>query len=204
MNHTAPSLGRFVLRTVCWMAPCFALWYVAASAIAPVTGTLAWGLLDLLQPRLVTALETTGRELAFVTSLRAPPAMGRIGVLVIEVNPLLYSYGTALFLALMLGARAQWWKLLVGAAILLPFHVWGVAFDLLAQAVRLGPDIAAQIHAQGWRAEGVAIGYQLGSLLFPTLVPVLLWAGFCRSFVTHLGRRTGTGDHPGVPASGQQ
>jgi hypothetical protein len=204
MTLGAPPLGRFVLRTLCWLAPCFALWYVVASALAPVTGALAWGLLDLLQPRLVSALETTGHELAFVTSLRAPATMGRTGVLVIEVNPLLYSYGTALFLALMLGARAQWWKLLAGAVVLLPFHVWGVAFDLLAQALRLGPDIATQIHAQGWRAEGVAIGYQLGSLLFPTLVPVLLWVGFCRAFVSRLGQRTGTGDAPGVPAPGRQ
>jgi len=37
-----------------------------------------------------------------------------------EVNPLLYTYGLAFFVALMLAAGTKWWKILVGAVALLP------------------------------------------------------------------------------------
>jgi len=71
--------------------------------------------------------------------------------------------------------------------VLLPFQAWGIAFDFLSQiGARLGPDVAALSGLSGWRLEGVALGYQVGSLIFPSLVPVMLWAAFSRRFIEGL------------------
>ena len=110
-------------------------------------------------------------------------AGGQTALLVPEVNPLLYTYGLAIFLALMLAERAKWWKFLTGAAVLLPFQSWGIAFDFLAQVgIQLGPEVSAQAGLSGWRIEAIALGYQLGVLIFPSLVPIVLWAASSELF----------------------
>ncbi len=185
----APSLGKFVLSTFLWLPVCFAAWYFSAQYHATVAGGLARLLVNQLKPGLVSALEQTGFDLVFVTTIEVHPAPGQTALLLPEVNPLLYTYGLAFFLALMLAARATWWKILVGLAVLLPFQAWGIAFDFLAQVgVKLGPGISAQAGLLGWRREAIALNYQIGSLILPTLVPVVLWAVFSRLFIVSLLR----------------
>lgn len=179
-----PTLGKFVLRTLLWLPPCLVAWYLGAHYHAGVAGALAHLLVNGFQPGIVSALEQPGIDLVFVTTLAVHPEPGLTGLLVPEVNPLLYTYGLAFFVALMFAANAKGWKILVGAVALLPFQSWGIAFDLLVQlGVKLGPDIAAQAGLFGWRREAVALGYQIGNLIFPSLIPVVLWAGFNRSFI---------------------
>ncbi len=182
------SVGRFVLRTFLWLPPCFAVWYLGAQYLAPFFGALARLLVELFKSGLVSALERQGLDLVFVTTIEVHPAPGQIAVLLVEVNPLLYTYGLPFFVALMLAARAKWWKILAGAAVLLPFQAWGTAFDFLAQIVRTGADVSAQAGLLGWRAEAIALAYQIGSLIFPALVPVALWVAFNRPLFGDLMR----------------
>jgi hypothetical protein len=190
MNATmtgAPSLGTFVLRTFLWLPPCFAAWYIGARYHAAVAGALASLMVDIFTPGILSALEQPGTDLEFVTTIRADSASGQAAVLVPAVSALLYTYGLALFLALMLASRATWWKFLVGAALLLPFQGWGIAFDFLAQiGIRLGPGVAAQAGLGGWRTETVALGYQIGTLILPSLAPIVAWAALNRPFLTGL------------------
>ena len=150
--------------------------------------------MDQFKSGIVSSLEHPGFDLVFVTTLEVHSEPGLTALLVPEVNPLLYTYGLALFLALMLAARARWWKILIGAIVLLPFQSWGIAFDFLVQiGVKLGPDVAAQAGLIGWRTEAIALGYQVGNLIFPTLIPVVLWALFNRTFIESvLWRRPAT------------
>jgi hypothetical protein len=187
MTAGTPSLGKFVLRTLLWLPPCFAAWYFSAPYHAAVAGALARLLVDLFEPGIVSALERSGMDLVFVTTLKVQPSPGQTALLLPEVNPLLYTYGLGFFLALMLAARARWWKILAGAALLLPFQSWGIAFDFLAQVgIKLGPEIRAQAGLSGWQVEAIALGYQVGALILPTLIPVVLWALFSRGFIESL------------------
>lgn len=184
MTAGAPSLGKFVLRTFLWLPPCFAAWYFSAHYHAALAGRLARLMVNQVQFGIVSALEQPGINLVFVTSIEVHPAPGQNALLLPEVNPLLYTYGLAFFLALMLAARAKWEKILLGTAVLLPFQSWGIAFDFLAQVgVKLGPDVAAQAGLSGWRVEAIVLGYQIGMLIFPSLIPVVLWAVFSRRFI---------------------
>lgn len=194
MTPRAPSLGKFVLGVFLWLPPCFAAWYLGAAHHGAIAGWLARRLLELPVAGMVSGVERHGVDLVFVTTLLVHPAPGQSGLLTPEVNPLLYTYGLALFLALSLAARASWWKVLLGAVLLVPFQAWGIAFDFLAQVgVRSGPDVAAQAGLLGWRAEAIALGYQLGSLVLPSVAPVVLWAALNRPFIGSLLRRADPG-----------
>lgn len=186
----ANALGAFVLRTFLWLPPCFAAWYFTAKYHAAAGGWMAHAMVNQFTPGLVTALEQTGFDLVFVTTIKVHPEPGQTALLLAEVNPLLYTYGLAFFLALMLAARAPWWKILVGIAVLLPFQSWGIAFDFLVQVgVKLGPEVAAQAGLSGWGREAVALGYQIGTLILPSFMPVVLWTVSSQRFVEDLLQR---------------
>jgi hypothetical protein len=183
----APTLRGFVARILLLLPPCFAAWFVAAPWHAAVVGPVALQFVEPWRTGLVSALARNGYMLSFETELEIGSSAGRVALLVAEVNPLLYTYGLALFLALMLATRTRVWKILLGVAIMLVFQAWSVAFDVLVQiAVLSGPEVAARAGLLGWRSEAIAIGYQFGTLIFPSLVPVLLWAAFNRAFIAGL------------------
>ena len=189
MTRGAPSLGKFVLLTFLWIPPCFAAWYFSAPYHAALAGPLARTLVDQFAFGIVSALEQPGIDLVFVTTIKMHAAPGQTALLLVEVNPLLYSYGLAFFLALMLAARAKWWNIPIGAALLLPFQSWGIGFDFLAQVgTKFGPDVSAQASLFGWRLEAIALGYQIGNLIFPSLIPILLWGFFNRRFIADVLR----------------
>jgi hypothetical protein len=178
------TLPRFVLRVFLWIPVCFAIWYASAPYHGAVTGSLSHVIVDVFEPGIVKAVERSGLDLVFVTRIEAHPQAGEPGMLVTEVSPLVYSYGLALFAALMLASRATWWKLVAGAVALLPFEAWGIAFDFLVQVgIKFGPQVSAQAGFSGAQREAIAFGYQLGSLIFPPLVPVVLWAALNRRFL---------------------
>lgn len=189
MTAPSPSLGMLSLRTLLWLPLCLAVWYFSAHFHTAIVGALAHMLLNLFQPGMVSALEQTGSNLEFVTTLKVYSEPDQVGLLVPEVSPLIYTYGLAFFVALMLAANAHWWKIIVGAIALLPFQAWGIVFGLLVQVgIKLGPDIAAQAGIFGWHRDAIALSYQVGSLIFPSLIPVVLWASFNRTFIKGLLR----------------
>jgi len=186
MTAGTPALGRFVLRVFLLLPLCFAAWYFAAPYHSAVAAGFARFFVALFNAGLISATEQQAIDLVFVTRLQVQQGPGQVGVLAIEVNPLLYTYGLALFLALMLAARALWWKVLAGAAILLPFQGWGIGFDFLAQlGAKMGPAVAAQAGLLGAR-EAIALAYQVGNLVFPSLVPVALFVAFSRRYIEGL------------------
>mgnify|MGYP000412659938 CR=1 FL=1 len=186
MTGNAPTLGAFVLRVFLLLPPCFAAWYLAAPYHSAVAAAFARFFVALFNAALLSGTEQHAADIVFVTKLQVQQAPGQTGVIAIEVNPLIYSYGLALFLALMFAARARWWKILAGVAILFPFQGWGIGFDFLAQvAAKLGPGVAAQAGLLGSR-EAIALAYQVGNLVFPSLVPVVLFVAFNRPYIRSL------------------
>ncbi len=182
MTAGVPSLRKFVLHTFLWLPPCSAIWYLTAPYHTALVGRLAWILVNQFTSGIVSSLERSGLELVFVTTIKVRHELGQTALLTPEINPLIYTYGLALFLALMLAERAGWWKILVGAIVLLPFQSWSIAFEVLAQCMQLGPDVSGQAGVSNWHLSAVDIGYQLGTFIFPSLLPVVLWAIFSRLF----------------------
>jgi hypothetical protein len=178
----ADPIWRFALRALAWLPACFAVWYLAAPWYDRPAGWLARILIDIWRQGMVDSLEYQARLVTFVTSLDVHAQAGT-GRLVLEVNPLLYGYGAPLLVALLLASRAPWTKIALGLVALIPFQAWGIAFDALAQVLRDAPELAARAGLAGMRAELAALAYQLGSLILPTLVPVVLWVMWQRPFI---------------------
>lgn len=186
-------LYGFFLKAALWLPLCLALWYWKAEWFnTPAVMVSGWIMRELF-PRWVEAVEWSQRTVSLVTSLRVPMAPGvnegKVAVMVAEANPLLYTYGLPLFAALLLasGEAKRWRKLLLGALILIPFQAWGICFDLLKQvAITAGPDVAAQTGFSPWQREIIALGYQLGTLILPTVAPVALWLALNRQFIPML------------------
>ena len=186
-------LYAFFLKAALWLPLCLALWYWKAewfnSPAAIVSGWIMRGLF----PGWVEAVEWSQRTISLVTTLRVPmvPGVneGKVAVMVAEANPLLYTYGLPLFAALLLasGEAKRWRKLVLGALVLIPFQAWGICFDLLKQvAITAGPAVAAQTGFSPWQRESIALGYQLGTLILPTVAPVVLWLALNRQFIPAL------------------
>ena len=176
MTAAAIPLKRFVLHTFLWLPPCSAVWYWIADYHSTVVGKLARMLVNQFTNGIVSAIEQSGLNMVFVTTIKVHPELGQTALLTPEVNALTYTYGLALFAALMLAERATLWKILAGAAVLLLFQSWSIAFEVLAQIMQFGPDVSDQAGVRGWRLITVDIGYQLGTFIFPSLIPIMLWA----------------------------
>jgi hypothetical protein len=181
-------MSRFVLRTLAWLPLSFAVWYFAAPfLLAPVTW-IARALTDLALPAIVHSVEQSAATLTFVTTLRPGMALAR-GVVTVDVNLLLYSFGLPLYVALTLAARERAWKhhLMVGYAVLLPCIAWGVLGDFLKTvAITAGPVVTSQTGFAPWQREAIAYGYQFGALILPAVAPAVLWLATHSRFLTTL------------------
>jgi hypothetical protein len=110
------------------------------------------------------------------------PTMG-VAELVAEADPAHYAYGLPLFLALLLAARSQnlLKKAVIGYVILLLPQTFSLVLEILRQIMVAGGRPGA-LNIHQWQMEAIAMGYQLGSLLLPTLAPVMLWLWLDRPY----------------------
>ena len=118
-------------------------------------------------------------------AIPVPSAGGRRAEVTIDVNPARYAYGLPIFLALLLAARGprRLMRGVVGYLVLLPAQAFSLSMYALMQLV-----LAAQVNARllriaPWQLELLVYGYQVGSLVVPTLVPILVWLWLDRQFV---------------------
>lgn len=182
------TLPRFVLRVLAWLPVAFAGWYVLAPAVLWPAQLLATAAARGGFPDLVRAVEAHGATLTFVTTLRPGSAVAG-GVLTVDVNLLLYSFGLPLFVALTLAARDErrWRALGVGYAAQLPFVAWGALADFLKNvAITAPPLVASQTGFTPLGRDIIAFAYQFGSLILPAVVPAVAWVLTHRAFLERM------------------
>jgi len=170
------EVWRFAFRVLAWIAPCFAAWYWIAAWYDRPAAWVARAMAGAWAGGSVEGIAFEGSLLTFLTTIEVRSASGETGLLSVDVNPLVYTYGAPLLAALLLASPRGWRMLVPGLALLVPFQAWGIAFDFAAQLLRAGPAVASQAALVGWKAEASALGYQLGSLMFPVMAPVVAWA----------------------------
>lgn len=175
----ASAVGWFLLLTLVWVQ-------VSAWTSYPASG-IAHIVLEKSARDWVRTIHKTPGQLRVETRIRvvAPgvePARGK-AELVAEANPAHYAYGLPLFLALLLAARGRHLvrRALAGYVILLIPQTFSLILEILQQIILAGGGAVALGIAR-WQMEGIALGYQAGSLLLPTLAPVALWLWFDRAF----------------------
>lgn len=188
------SLKSFMFYALLWLPLAFFIWfYLASFFVAPVALFLDW-LLPALMPQLFDAVSQQGYTLDMETLIALPPAMvgGREGALAtISVNPMIYGYGLPLFAGLIMAApgrtRIQLLQILLGWVVICLVQCWGVSWRALkVLAFDMGEQISASVPLPN---EVIALGYQLGYLILPALVPVVLWIALNPGFLRLLVER---------------
>ncbi len=183
-------LGKFFLATLLWLPVCFALWYLASGHLSAPSVWLSEQLLSLFWPELIHGVEGLGRHTHFVTrvAVASPQSdnMGQ-GLLMVSINPLIYSWNLPVVAALLFAAEDNYfssWRLLVAYVVLSLLHVWGISFDVLRSlAFSSGPEAAAALGLSGWQREAVALAYQFGYLMLPVIGAATCWLLMSQQFI---------------------
>jgi hypothetical protein len=205
-------LRRFLLAAVLWLPLAFFLWFwFAAPFVWPVI-QLARLVLLTAWPQLFTSvsqgadlLDAQGRLLEHLPYLMqlstsvlvdvAPPGSApQFGFIEPTVNPMVYGYALPLFAGLVLATplrpRQRLAQLAVGFPLIWLAQAFGaVSESLKTVAIDAGPLGAEAAARAGLSLNLIALCYQFGYLILPSLVPAVLWIVCNRTFIELLIRR---------------
>jgi hypothetical protein len=179
------AIAPFVGRVFLWLAVAFALWYAAARPVSLAASWIGGKVAASLAPVSIAGVAYRDRqaliaiEPGYETAHRNALATGMI--LDVPVTPLTATYSLPFFLALMLASRprAKAWKIAVGLAVLLLLAGIGVGFDALKSLASLAaPSGSPLFEFSQAKREAIALGYQLGALIVPSVLPVAMWVAF--------------------------
>lgn len=187
---TISPLRQFLLAALLWLPACFFLWAVLAGAVVWPAVRIAGWLLVTEIPQVVSSVVQTGAQIEVYTRLTTE-IDGRLAQLIPTANPLIYAWCLPLFAGLVMaspiGAARRLKQFAIGLPILWLVASWGLFFDVLMKVMfQSGPMGMAVLQQAGWNADAVALGYQFGYLILPTVVPVTLWIALNRSFLEAL------------------
>ncbi len=96
------------------------------------------------------------------------------------VNPLIFSYGLPLLFGLVMGSDVSWQRklviMLIGYFVITLVQIWGVVWQSLKMlSFNFGEQTHAIVLSHGVSDTSIALGYQLGTLIFPALAPIFVW-----------------------------
>ena len=178
-------VGGLFLRTLLWLIPSLAIWYALRDYLVVFPAWIA----DHAMRTVFSWAESTelqGTVQLLLTSIQVPHASGRVALLTPEAHILSYAFGFPLLVALFLGAKAKqlWWKIPLGYVVLSFFQAWGICFSWLLAVTQVSGDVALlATRFSTTEINLIALGYQLGYLLFPAMAPILLWVYLERRMV---------------------
>lgn len=191
MSMQVSPLLSFVIKIFLFLPLCYWGWYALAELATAVVVYWAEPLLQFLFPALIIGIEQIGYRvevIAEVTIAAQNVPKGMVAELPIPVNPLKYSYGLPLALALILASPLNFAKTLrnviISILVFLLIQVWGVCFESLKVLFLQTPvELLGNISPPSWQQGIIALGYQLGSLILPAVAPVIIWVWFYKDFI---------------------
>ena len=182
------SLQIFVLSAFGWIIALTVLWSQVAAWTSYPVGVISHFALEQGAPMWVRQVRLQPGSMEVDTTVAVPVAQagGRWGEITVDANPARYAYGLPIFVALLLAARGKGrvWRVLAGYLLLLPVQAFSLTMALLMQLVTNAEANVRYLRVAQWQMEAIVYGYQLGALVLPTLVPILLWLWLDRRFVT--------------------
>jgi len=183
VNGQDLRLGELLILGFLWMVFGFMLWYyLSAFHGAPVRLMAEEILTRILGPDFWNIVPNPERRYLLQVQTHVPFKFpdGSLENLGFIVNPLVYGYGLPLLFGLVMASGVSLLKkmgiLLVGYLCVMLIQVWGVVWQSLKMlAFNFGPEAHQLVIEAGISDELIALCYQLGVLIFPPLVPIILW-----------------------------
>ena len=176
-------LGELLILAILWMVFGFMLWYyLSAFHGVPVRIISEWVLSGWLGDEFWNIIPNPDHHYLFQVQTRIPFKFpdGSVELLGFIINPLVFGYGLPLLFGLVMASGVSFLRkvisLLIGYLAVMLIQVWGVVWQVLKTlAFNFGPDAHQVVTSAGISDELIALCYQLGVLIFPPLVPVVLW-----------------------------
>jgi len=206
-------MKRFMLSALLWLPLMFFLWFwFAAPLVWPVIAMAklvllhAWPQLFAGVTQGADLLDAHGRVLAHpgylmqlsttvMVNVAPAGAAPRFGFIEPAVNPMIYGYALPLLVGLVmatpLAPRQRLLQCAVGVPLIWMAQAFGaICESLKAVAIDAGPLAAEAAQRAGLSPDLIALGYQFGYLILPSLLPAVLWIAGNRGFIEALtGRR---------------
>ena len=184
-------LLSFIMKVFLCLPACYWAWYALAEVTTLLVVYLTEPLLQLAFPKLIGSIEQVGHLVEVVANVTVAPQnvpRGMVAELPIPVNPLIYSYGLPLTLALILASPLIYIKtlrnILISIILFLLIQIWGVSFEALKVLfLQTPPKLIGNARLLSWQLDIIALGYQLGVLILPAVTPIIIWVLFYRDFI---------------------
>ncbi|MFY3386034.1 exosortase H-associated membrane protein [Paracidovorax sp. MALMAid1276] len=188
MRLRRPSaLTLFVLSAFGWIVALTFAWSQVSAWTSYPVGVLASAALEQGAPMWVREVHLRPGAMEVDTAIAVPVAQagGQRGEITIEASPARYAYGLPIFLALLLAARGKGRlaRAAAGYLLLLPFQALSLTMYSLMQMLLAAQLDLRLLRIAQWQMEAIVYGYQVGALVLPTLVPIVLWLWLDRRFV---------------------
>jgi hypothetical protein len=182
-NTEELRLSELLILACLWMVFGFMLWYyLSAFHGAPVRIVANEILTRVLGSEFMNIIPNPEHHYLFQVQTRIPFQFpdGSREALGFIINPLIYGFGLPLLFGLVMASGVSFLRkmgtLLLGYVCVMLVQVWGVVWQTLKMlAFNFGPDAHQLVTDAGISDELIALCYQLGVLIFPPLVPIILW-----------------------------
>ena len=176
-------LSELLILASLWMLFGFMLWfYLSAFHGAPARILSGHILSELLGSYFHQIIEEPNQHFLFQveTTIQYVFRDGTKDALGFVVNPLVFSYGLPLLFGLVMGSDVSWLRkfviLLIGYVAITAVQVWGVVFQSLKMlAFNFGSQSHQILKELEISDSVIAMGYQVGTLILPALVPIFVW-----------------------------
>ena len=177
------KLSELLILASMWMLFGFMLWfYLSAFHGAPARIASDMILGNLLGSDFHRIIVEPNQHFLFQveTAIQFTFRAGTTEALGFIVNPLVFSYGLPLLFGLVMGSDVSWRRklgiMLIGYTVITLVQIWGVVFQSLKMlAFNFGEQTHQVVLAHGISDATIALGYQLGTLIFPALAPIFVW-----------------------------
>jgi hypothetical protein len=177
------TLGELLILASMWMLFGFMLWfYLSAFHGAPARLAAEAILQHVLGSDFNRIIVEPNQNFLFQVETNIPFTFrdGTTEALGFVVNPLIFSYGLPLLFGLVMGSNVSWLRkltiMLIGYVVITGVQVWGVVWQSLKMlAFNFGAQTHAVVASHGVSDGAIALGYQLGTLIFPALAPIFVW-----------------------------
>ena len=177
------TLGELLILASMWMLFGFMLWfYLSAFHGAPARLAAEAILQNVLGADFNRIIVEPNQNFLFQVETNIPFTFrdGTTEALGFVVNPLIFSYGLPLLFGLVMGSNVSWLRkftiMLIGYVVITGVQIWGVVWQSLKMlAFNFGAQTHAVVSGHGVSDAAIALGYQLGTLIFPALAPIFVW-----------------------------
>ena len=194
MSKSLSALAFFIIKVFLWLPLCYWGWYTFSEFTTLLVVSLTEPVLLPLYPTLLNSVGQMGHLVEVIANVTVPVQnvpTGMIAELPVSVNPLIYSYGFPLSLALILSSPFNFAttirNIIICIALFLIIQISGISFETLKILfLQTDPALLGDVHPKKWQLDLVALGYQAHVLVIPAVTPIILWVAFYHQFVTQV------------------